>query len=103
MTYSLDLRQRVVAFVYSGGGKSEACRRFSVNRGTIYDWLSREDLSPKPYVLKQPRKLDREVLRRHVLQHPDMLSKDRAAYFGVVPSAMCKALKQIQITRKKSV
>ena len=102
MSYSLDLRRRVVAFVRSGGSKSEASRLFCVNRGTVYEWLSRPDLSRKAYVLKEPRKLDRELLRRHVNEHPDMLSKDRAAFFGVVPSAMCKALKQIKITRKKN-
>ena len=33
MTYSVDLRQRVVKFVEAGGAKAEAARRFSVSEG----------------------------------------------------------------------
>ena len=47
MSYSLDLRERVVAFVREGGGKAGAARRFSVSRKTVYNWLSREPLAPK--------------------------------------------------------
>jgi transposase len=50
MSYSLDLRRRVMEFVASGGGKSEAARRFSVGSQTVYDWLKRKDLAPKRYV-----------------------------------------------------
>lgn len=102
MAYSLDLRHRVVGFVRAGGSKAEASRRFSVNRGTVYDWLSRDDLSPVPYVRQRGIKLDRQALRQHVTNHPHMLAKDRAAHFGVHPSNMCRALKQIGMTRKKS-
>ena len=33
MTYSLDLRKRVVGFVENGGSKAEASRRFGVAYG----------------------------------------------------------------------
>ena len=36
MTYSLDLRQRVVNFVKKGGSKAEASRRYEMGRDTIY-------------------------------------------------------------------
>ncbi|MEM7591421.1 MAG: IS630 transposase-related protein [Cyanobacteria bacterium P01_A01_bin.83] len=35
ITYSVDLRQRVVAFVEAGGAKAEAARRFSVSEGSV--------------------------------------------------------------------
>ena len=38
-TYSTDLRKRVLDFIQTGGKKSEASRRFSVDRSTIYRWL----------------------------------------------------------------
>jgi len=31
MTYSLDLRERVVDFVLSGGSKAEASRRYQIS------------------------------------------------------------------------
>ena len=36
MSYSIDLRQRVVDFVRQGGSKSEAARLFGVSRGRVY-------------------------------------------------------------------
>lgn len=47
MTYSLDLRRRVVDFVRFGGGTSEAARRFQVCGPCIYGWLNRPCLKPK--------------------------------------------------------
>ena len=47
MTYSLDLRQRVVSFVEGGGSKSEASRVFGVGRNTVYSWLRRPVLAPR--------------------------------------------------------
>jgi transposase len=39
MIYSTDLRERVIAFIESGGKKLEASRRFNVCRPTIDKWL----------------------------------------------------------------
>lgn len=39
MTYSVDLRQRVVAFVKAGGAKVEAARRFSVSEGSVHNLI----------------------------------------------------------------
>ena len=38
MAYSHDLKQRVLEYVGAGGGKSEAARRFSVARSTVFVW-----------------------------------------------------------------
>ncbi|MCL1888677.1 MAG: IS630 transposase-related protein, partial [Kiritimatiellaeota bacterium] len=48
--YSLDLRQRVVAFVRNGGKKTEAAHRFGVGRNTVYRFLQADKsqaLAPK--------------------------------------------------------
>jgi putative transposase len=101
MTYSLDLRERVVAFVKEGGSKFEAERRFNVKRQTIYNWLSRPDLVPKSYKRTRTRKLDWAGLKRHVELHPDKLLRERAAEFGVRTNAIWYALRQMQLTHKK--
>ena len=36
MGYSVDLRERVVGYVRSGGGLTEAARLFKVSRTTLY-------------------------------------------------------------------
>ncbi len=101
MTYSTDLRERVVAFVRGGGSKFEASRRFSVNRQTIYNWLNSNDLQPKTYERTKFRKLDWEALRRDVELHPDKLIRERAAEFSVYQNAVWYALQQMQLTHKK--
>lgn len=101
MTYSLDLRQRVVEYVEAGGGATSASKLFKVGRSTIYQWLAREDLRPT-HVKRRKRKLDWEALKRDVEQHPDSKLSKRAQKFGVQPSAIHYALKEMNITRKKS-
>lgn len=99
MSYSMDLRKRVVAHVKSGGSKVDASRIFGVGRPTIYRWLSAKDLSPHPAKTRK-RKLDKERLAQHVQTHPDWLLRERAAEFGVTPSGMWRALTRLRITKK---
>ena len=42
MSYSIDLRERVIKFIENGGSKMEAVRTFSVCRVTIYSWLKKK-------------------------------------------------------------
>lgn len=49
--YSLDLRNRVIAYIQGGGSKVQACKLFNVGRNTVYRWLSQlseqGNLNPK--------------------------------------------------------
>jgi putative transposase len=101
MTCSIDLRERVVNYIRSGGSKAEASRRFSVSRQTVYNWLSRDNLSPKKHGSRN-RKLDKQALRLHVQEHPDALLRERAAIFGVTVQALSHALAKMGIGKKKS-
>jgi putative transposase len=102
MTYSVDLRKRVVAFVRAGGSKAEAARRFGVVRSCVYDWLSREDLKPKKQG-RRKRKLDWAALERHIEEHPDLLLRERAAHFDVRIYSLQYACKQMRISHKKNL
>jgi excisionase family DNA binding protein len=101
MTYSFDLRERVVEFVRSGGSKAEAARRFGIHRDTVYDWLSRKNLAPTPSGPRH-RKIDKRALARHVQEHPDALLRERAALFKVSVPALSIALRKLGIRKKKS-
>jgi excisionase family DNA binding protein len=100
MAYSLDLRERVVEYIENGGGISEAARLFRVGRSTIYRWLGREELQATK-VKRRRRKLDWKKLEKDVRENPDTKLIDRAKKFGVRPSAIHYALKELKITRKK--
>ncbi len=101
MTCSIDLRKRVVSFVEAGGSKAEAARRFSVSRQTVYNWVSRDDLSPKRHGSRH-RKLDKARLRAHVKAYPDALLRERAVLFGVTVQALSYAFGQMGIGKKKN-
>lgn len=101
MTYSVDLRQRVVAFVEAGGAKAEAARRFSVSEGSVHNWLKRDNLAPTK-VKHRDRKLNWKALEQHIQDEPDAKLKERAEYFGVHTTAIWYAIKQMNITRKKT-
>lgn len=102
MSYSVDLRNRVVEFVESGGTKERAIEVFKVSRWCVYDWVNREDLSPKKYPEDRKRKLDWEALYQRVLKHPEDRLIDHAKHFGVHKNTIQHALSRMQITRKKN-
>lgn len=102
MTYSLDLRQRVIKFVTDGRTMSEAGDIFSVHHKTIYNWIKSDDLRPKPPPKSRKRKLDNQEIIEHVKQHPEMILRQRAKHFGVTNNAIWYQFKKLGITLKKN-
>lgn len=102
MTYSIDLRQRVVSYVASGGKKTKAAKVFSVSLWCVHDWCSRQSLAPKASGRRQ-RKLNWEALNCHIEKYPDALLRERAAYFGVHPSAIWYACRPMKYHYKKNL
>ena len=103
MSYSNDLRKRVLGFVEAGGSKAEAARRFGVGRTTVHAWLKQPEIRTKISRLGRGRKLDRQALLADVQAHPDALQKERAQRFSVSVNAVSHALKTLKIRRKKNV
>ena len=102
MTYSVDLRERVVTFCREGGSKTEAAKRFGVARHTVYAWLRAPSLEPKKQGHRE-RKLDWTSLRKDVEAYPDKMLKERAEAFGVAVNAIWYAMKQMKISNKKNI
>ncbi len=101
MTYSIDLRKRVVEFVTDGGSKAEASRQYQVSLWCVNDWCKREDLTPQVQQGRK-RKLDWPALSRHIQEYPDALIRERAQHFGVHNNAIWYASRQMKLTRKKN-
>lgn len=101
MAYSLDLRMRVIGYLENGGSVTKAAKLFQVARASIYRWLNRETLE-STQVKRRSRKLDWQALKKDVEENPERRLIDRAKQFGVRPSAVSYALKQMKITRKKT-
>lgn len=104
MTYSADLRQRVLGFVAAGGSKVEAAERFRVHRSTVHEWLKQPEghQSAKPGP-KGSRKFDREQLRQMVQAQPDLLIREMAQRLGVSNNAVGHALRCMKLGRKKTL
>jgi hypothetical protein len=102
MTYSVDLRKKVVVFVRDGGGQTEAARHFDISLWCVRDGPAHQDLESQQKGVPRHRKLDKEALRAHVRDYPAALLRERAQYFGVRISSMGWAL-HMKVTRKKDV
>ena len=101
MTYSLDLRQRVINFVKNGGNKTDASKIYNVGRDTIYRWLADKNI-PSKQKLTRKRKLDTESLVKRVKEFPEDRLIDHAKEFDVHLSAIYYQFKKLGITRKKN-
>lgn len=99
MSYSVDLRERVVGYVRSGGSPDVAATLFKVGRSTIYRWLDAPDLHPRP-AKERKRKLDKAALAAHVRDFPDLLLRERAVHFGVTVNSIWSALKKLNAAQK---
>jgi transposase len=102
--YALDLRERVVNFIKSGGSKAEAARRFELGRSTVYRYLDAVQagtLAPKTS-WGHWRKLDPQKLQAQVQQHPDATLKELQKVFGVSHHAIWVRLGQLGFTLKKT-
>jgi transposase len=99
MSYSVDFRERVLAYILEGHTKYEASDAFGVGRATIYRWLAAEDLLPKPAKIRH-RKLDKAALEAHVRAHSDMILRERAAHFGVCVNAIWVAMRTLDMRKK---
>ncbi|MEM9244844.1 MAG: IS630 transposase-related protein [Cyanobacteria bacterium P01_F01_bin.153] len=97
MSYSLDLRQRVIDAVRNGSSVTTVSQTFQVSRATTYRWLARPKLAAT-VVKKRRRKIAPEALLAHVRQYPEPRLKDRAAHFNVHPSAIGRRLQHLGIT-----
>ena len=102
--YALDLRERVVNFIKSGGSKAEAARRFDLARSSVYRYL--EAVKTGPLAPKTSwghwRKLNPQKLQAQVKQHPDAPLKELQKVFGVSHHAIWVRLGQLGFTLKKT-
>lgn len=111
-TYSMDLRERVVAACDARDGtREEIAARFSVSVRWIRDLLRRRretgSIAPRPRGGGRARAFDAGAdarLRDAVRADDDATLAELAAAAGVacVPSAVHRALKRPGITRKRS-
>lgn len=101
MSYPISFRRKVLTRIEKGMSKRDAARLFKLSPNTIYLWLNSSDLRPQ-HSARRNRKLDKEALRRHVQEYPDLYLRERAAHFGVSVPAIWKMMRKLGYRKKKS-
>lgn len=109
MTYSMDLRRRVVQAVKDGQPVAVVARRFAVSRPTVRDWRDRArrgELAPGVPGPKGPVKLtgaDDRILRDQVAARPGITARELAAMLEmpVTVATVCRRLIQLDLRLKK--
>lgn len=109
MTYSMDLRKRVMAAVEAGDTVTKVANRFDVSRPAVRDWRDRAqrgELTPKMAGPKRPTKLteaDDQLMRDQVAMRPGITAMQLMAMLSVtvVESTVCRRLHQLGLRLKK--
>ena len=105
MSKSVDLRLSAVLYRLDGHTYAETAKIFHVSVFAVHAWVQKYqetgDLSDKP-LNRRFKKIDPERLRAYVKEHPDATQQEIADEFHCSNQAVSKALKRLNITRKKN-
>lgn len=110
MTYSMDLRERVVAAVERGEPIAVVARRFQVSRPAVRDWRDRAQrnaLTPGVPGPKSPTKItpqDDQLMLDRVALNPGITANQLRALISVevAECTVCRRLIKLGVTLKKS-
>lgn len=106
MSYSLDLRDRVVSYVESGGSRVSAAKLFKVGERTVRRWLCLKKetgkVSPRPHGGGYPPKIDLSELQKSVDSNPNQTLSELKEKFSVSGASLWHALKKLRYTYKKN-
>jgi transposase len=106
--YSMDLRRRVIGACDAGAGTKRVAATFGVSPAWVrrlkQHRRERGDIAPRNGGGSRGRKIDRARLAELVKQQPDATLVELRDRLGVAvtPWAVCKALRELRLTYKKS-
>jgi transposase len=104
MSYSKDLREKVMEYLESGYTQREARDTFGISLSAINKWhmlyITTGEITDKKRENK-PKKLPPDKLKAYVHEHPDAYLQEIAQAFGCTDTAVSNALRKHGITRKK--
>ena len=104
MGYSVDFRERAVAYRMEGHTIKETAEVFAIGKDTVRVWTKKYKetgtLQNKP-LQRGFKKIDPEKLKKYVEEHPDEILEEIAEQFGCSEEGIRKVLKRNGITRKK--
>ena len=107
--YSYDLRQKAIAAVKRGEGKTDVSRMLNISRNTIDLWLKREEIEGECRAITHYQQgyrhkiTDWQRFREFVQQHGGKTQAQLAKLWGddVTQQNISDALQKIGVSRKK--
>jgi transposase len=105
MSYDVKFRIRAIEYWNKGHSKRTTAEEFKVSPTTLQTWKSRLNETGNLEATKhktRKRKIDSEKLREIIIQKPDAFLKEIAEEFECSEVAVLKALRRLNITRKKN-
>ena len=103
--YTVDLRSRVLAYLGRGHTQKEASYVFGISLKTISNWVALKkktgSLALKRATSYKTSKFDATKLKEYVAVHTDAYLEEIASVFKGTASGACRALKRLNISRKK--
>ena len=96
--YSLDLRQKVIKFVYAGNTQRSASKVFNLSKTTVNAWClrykSEGHCCARKHLGAAP-KIEKESFIQHVTENPNATSEDIARALGISASGARYWLKRV--------
>lgn len=106
MTYSLDLRKKVIAYVEAGNSIISASKIFSIGERTVRRWITlkqeTDDIIPRARGGGYPAKIDLAQLKEYVDSNPNETLTEIGEKFFVSHAAIWLALRKIGYVYKKN-
>ncbi len=105
MSYDKKFRQKALSYLNEGHTVRETAKIFGVHYITIQGWKTQLEKTGYLELKKRKetwRKIDPEKLKQYVAENPDAYQHEIAQAFGVRLFAIQKALKRLNLTRKKN-
>ncbi len=99
MAYSTDFRQQVLKQLNAGKTYRQLSDEYNISTRTIQNWRNHPNRKVRT---SYAHKINLEQLRQDVIEHPDDFQWQRASRFNCSDRAISKALKRLNLTRKKS-
>ena len=103
MAYSIELRQKALAYLEQCNNISKVCIAYDISRNTLYAWIKKQEQGDLSCQSGGSRgfKVDRESLKAYVEQNPDAYLHEIATVFDCGTSTIFYALQSLGITYKK--
>ena len=104
MSYDIKFKQRAVEYKREGHTYKETCKVFKISETTLTRWINKEKegkLGEVKIHVRKPKKIYPEKLIKYIEEHPDAYLVEIAQEFNCSECAIRKALKKLNITRKK--